>query len=93
MSRGAEVRRADPVRFTFAGRVVEGHPGESVAVALMRAGVRTLRHGPGDGGPRGLFCGMGLCQECLVEVAGRRVEACRLPVAEGLAVAPVDAPP
>ena len=32
---------------------------------------------------------MGLCQECVVLVAGRRVEACRLPVAEGLVVEPL----
>jgi D-hydroxyproline dehydrogenase subunit gamma len=89
MTRGAQVRRVAPVRFTFAGREVAGHPGESVGVALMRAGVTVLRHGPGDGGARGMFCGMGLCQECVVQVAGRRVEACRLPVAEGLVVEPL----
>jgi predicted molibdopterin-dependent oxidoreductase YjgC len=89
MSPAPHIRRVPPVRFTFAGRAVEGHPGESVGVALMRAGVTVLGKGPGDGGPRGMFCGMGLCQECLVQVAGRRVEACRLAVAEGLVVEPL----
>ncbi|WP_426955649.1 (2Fe-2S)-binding protein [Muricoccus radiodurans] len=80
----AGVTRAAPVRFRFDGAEIEGFPGESLAVALMAADLRTLRHGPGDGGARGLFCAMGSCQECVVMVDGRLVEACRTPVRAGL---------
>ncbi|MEM9012641.1 MAG: (2Fe-2S)-binding protein [Pseudomonadota bacterium] len=79
------VRRAAEVRFTFDGAPVVGHAGETVLAALQAAGVRRLREAPA-GGARGAFCAMGLCQECLVEVGGARVEACRLVVEEGLAV-------
>lgn len=74
------VERAPRVRFRVNGQEVEGYEGESVAAALLAAGLRVLRHAPVDGGPRGLFCAMGICQECVVEADGRLTEACRLPV-------------
>ena len=80
------ITRGSLVRFRVDGREVEGFQGESVAAALLAAGIRDLRNAPVDGGPRGLFCNMGLCQECVVEAAGRLVEACRLPVSAGLEI-------
>ncbi len=82
----AGVTRSRRVRFAFDGRAIEAHAGESVAAALLAAGVRTLRRAPVDGGPRGAFCLIGVCQECVVEIDGRRVEACRATVHEGLDV-------
>jgi D-hydroxyproline dehydrogenase subunit gamma len=74
------------LRFRFEGQPVVAYEGESVATALLASGIRKLRRNPVDGGPRGVFCAMGLCQECLVEVEGSAVEACRLAVTEGLEV-------
>jgi predicted molibdopterin-dependent oxidoreductase YjgC len=39
-----------------------------------------------DGSSRGLFCAMGACQECVVEVDGSLMEACRTPVRDGMVV-------
>jgi len=83
------IRRADPVGFTFDGKAVEGHPGEPLAAALLRAGHLPLRKAPGDAAPRGAFCCMGLCQECAVLVDGQVVEACRTEVTPGLIVGQV----
>jgi sarcosine oxidase subunit alpha len=83
------VTRGPAATFQFDGRAIQAFAGESVAAALLAAGVRTLRHGPGDGGPRGAFCFMGVCQECVVEVDGARTESCRLPVRDGLKVSSV----
>lgn len=60
---------AKAVRFAFEGRTIEGRAGESLAAALTAAGERALRQ-TATGRFRGLFCGMGVCQECLVEVDG-----------------------
>jgi len=81
-----QIKRASEVSFLVNGKPVRGRPGESVAVALMRTGRMHLRAGPVDGAARGMFCGMGLCQECVVRVEGQVVEACRLDVREGLVV-------
>lgn len=80
------IRRAAEVSFTFDGAPVAAHAGESVAVALLRAGHLHLRDAPEDGAARGAFCCMGLCQECVVQVNGAVVESCRQPVEAGLAV-------
>ncbi|RVT85216.1 (2Fe-2S)-binding protein [Rhodobacteraceae bacterium CCMM004] len=82
MSRTADTPA--PVRITFDGRDYDARPGESLAAALLRAGVpaTTQRHAPGPA--RGAFCWMGWCQECRVRHRGRWVEACRLTVYDGL---------
>jgi NADPH-dependent 2,4-dienoyl-CoA reductase/sulfur reductase-like enzyme len=55
--------------FDFEGRTIRGRPGESLAAALTAAGERALRE-TAKGERRGLFCGMGVCQDCLVEIDG-----------------------
>jgi D-hydroxyproline dehydrogenase subunit gamma len=82
-----QIQRSERVTFTFDGTPVEGHSGESLVSALMRAGHLNLRHAPNDNAPRGAFCCMGLCQECAVVVQGQVVEACRTDVAADLVVA------
>ncbi|MEJ2640086.1 MAG: (2Fe-2S)-binding protein [Desulfosarcinaceae bacterium] len=52
---------------------INGHPhtayeGESVHAALLAAGYRALRTTAKEGQPRGFFCGMGICYECLVTI-------------------------
>lgn len=80
------IKRSEKVTFTFDGRTVEGHAGEMLVAALMRANMLTLRNAPHDNAPRGAFCCMGLCQECAVAVKGQTVEACRTQVAADLVV-------
>jgi D-hydroxyproline dehydrogenase subunit gamma len=84
--RPAGVKRSDTITFTFDGVPVVGHQGESVVAALAAADVGLLRHNRFDGTPRGAFCLMGVCQECVVELDGKRVEACRTAVTEGMAI-------
>ena len=72
------------ITFSFDGAPVQAQPGQTVAAALLAAGHRTLRTTRVDGRPRGVFCGIGACFDCLVVhngVAGAR--ACLTPVADG----------
>ena len=58
-----------------------------MAAALTAAGITALRRTRG-GDPRGVFCGMGVCHECLVTVDGRSGQrACMTEVREGMSVA------
>jgi thioredoxin reductase len=61
---------SEHITLWFNGQPIAARAGESVAAALTAAGLRTLRT-TRSGQPRGLFCGMGVCQECLVEIDGR----------------------
>ncbi len=86
------VRRIDtgggaPVEFTFDGRPVTAQPGDSIAAALTAAGIRDLRDSVVSGAPRGVFCMMGSCFDCLVEVDGvPNRQACMVAAEAGLVV-------
>jgi predicted molibdopterin-dependent oxidoreductase YjgC len=71
------------VQFLFAGRPVRGKQGDTIGMALWAAGERVLRASSRDGAPRGMFCGMGICFECLVVADGAVVRACTTPVRAG----------
>jgi len=76
----------DLVTFHFAGRAIACRPGDTVAAALVDAGELGCREAA-DGGQRGLFCGMGVCQECVVTIDGRPWQrACMTPVRDGMAI-------
>lgn len=71
----------------FDGRPVAFRPGWTVGAALTAAGVRSWRTTRREGRPRGLFCGIGVCFDCLVEVDGQTsVRACLTPATEGMRV-------
>lgn len=66
---------------------VAANPGDSVAVALLAAGVTTTRRTPVAGAPRGPYCMMGACFECLAEIDGRpNAQTCMTEVREGMRV-------
>jgi D-hydroxyproline dehydrogenase subunit gamma len=81
-------RRPDvPLRITVDGEPVDGVAGQTIAGVLLASGRRTWRSGP-SGAPRGVFCGIGACFDCLVTVNGvRDVRACRRRARDGDAVA------
>jgi predicted molibdopterin-dependent oxidoreductase YjgC len=75
-----------PVTVEIDGEPVAAYAGESVATVLLALGRRTFRHTE-HGAPRGLFCGMGVCFDCLVTVDGvENVRSCLTPVAEGMVI-------
>jgi aerobic-type carbon monoxide dehydrogenase small subunit (CoxS/CutS family) len=66
------------------GREVWARPGQTVAAVLMEAGMRSWRTTRVAGRPRGLFCGIGICFDCLVTLNGRpSVRACLVEIAPG----------
>jgi D-hydroxyproline dehydrogenase subunit gamma len=75
------------ITFTFDGETIEACEGESIAAALIVAGHASLRTTAVSATPRGPYCMMGVCFECLVEVDGvGNQQACMLPVREGMLV-------
>jgi len=77
---------ASPIRFTFDGQEIEALPGESIAAALSAAGILAFRE-TAKGAPRGLWCGMGACWDCIVTVDGRAGQrACLVKAEAGMRV-------
>ena len=84
------LREADAgalVRFTLDGRPATARAGDSVAAALLAEGILAQRRSPVSGEPRGPYCLMGACFECLVTVDGvGNRQGCLIAVADGMAV-------
>jgi len=56
--------------FLFDGREVSFADGQTIAAALVATGVYSWRTTRRSGKPRGLFCGIGICFDCLITVEG-----------------------
>ena len=68
------------IEFSFDGRPIDAVVGQSIGAALIAAGHRSWRRTRFDQAPRGIFCGIGVCFDCLVEVNGRPSRrACLVP--------------
>lgn len=79
--------RGQAFTFTFDGEAVEAYPGESVAAALIAHGRRKFRETLKHEMPRGLYCGMGVCWECIMVIDGRAaMRACMTPAEPGMRV-------
>lgn len=80
------------VRGTFDGEPLEAEAGTSVASALIATGTRSWRT-TREGRSRGLFCGIGVCFDCLVEIDGESGQrACMIPLGEGMDVRSASGP-
>jgi predicted molibdopterin-dependent oxidoreductase YjgC len=85
------VSRGEPFAFTLDGQTIKAFPGETVAAALLAVDIRTLRRTEKTDSPRGIFCGMGICFDCLVIVDGRpHLRACLTESKPGMVVTTQD---
>jgi thioredoxin reductase len=75
------------MRITVNGESVEAAPGQTVAAVLLTNGRSSWRTTRFAGRPRGVFCGIGACYDCLVVVNGiPDIRACQRTIAEGDAI-------
>ena len=76
-----------PVSLRFDGEEIAALEGDTLAAALLAAGVTRLRNAPVSGAPRAPYCMMGVCFDCLVEIDGvGHQQACLVPVRHGMEV-------
>lgn len=77
--------------FSFDGQDIPFVPGQSIGAALLAHGIPSWRTTRIEQRPRGLFCGIGVCFDCLVTVDQRRSQrACLVPAVPGAVVDSVD---
>lgn len=75
------------IRFHFNDMEIVARHGDSVAAALLAAGIASIRETPVSGAPRAPYCMMGVCFDCLVEIDGvGNRQACLTPVRNGMVV-------
>ncbi|MDR2357560.1 MAG: (2Fe-2S)-binding protein [Oscillospiraceae bacterium] len=76
-----------PVTFDFDGRQLSGFEGEPIAAALRAASVAIHRYTKKYHSPRGIFCAIGRCTDCVMVVNGRpNVRTCVTPLEDGMTV-------
>ena len=76
----------DPVEITVDEKAIRAFEGETIAAAMMANGIRVFRRTE-HGGPRGIFCAVGRCSDCLMVVDGvPNVRVCVTAVRKGMRV-------
>ena len=87
-ARRPDAASSPSVTVTVDGVAVDAREGDTVAAALLAAGIVAFRTTAIGGAPRGPYCLMGVCYECLVEIDGApNRQACMTRVAPGMRIA------
>ena len=80
-------KKGKEVKITVNGKNVKAIEGEPIASAVIAAGIMTFRKTIKREDPRGYFCGIGRCTDCMMIVNGiRNVRTCITPVKEGMKI-------
>jgi len=75
------------VAFSYDGNEAFGYEGEPVAMALKAMGVAAFRFTKRFNRPRGVFCAIGRCTDCVMVVDGKpNTRTCVTPLVEGMEV-------
>ncbi len=81
------LEKGQTVKFTFDGKEIEGYEGEPIAAALKAADVMVHRYTQKEHKPRGIFCAIGRCTDCVMIVDGvPNVRTCITPLKAGMVV-------
>jgi predicted molibdopterin-dependent oxidoreductase YjgC len=72
------LRRGKSIEVTIDGRKAQAFEGELVSTVLQAEGISIFSRKHTTGRPSGIYCGMGVCYECLVTVNGTaNIRACQ----------------
>lgn len=75
------------VSISVDGKEIQAVEGEPIAAALLAQGMKVFRMTPRFGEPRGIFCGIGRCTDCIMTVDGiPNVRTCVTPVKAGMII-------
>jgi len=64
------VDRGIPFQIEIDGQSIQAYAGETIATAILASGQRTLRRTKERDEPRSIYCGIGICYDCLITVDG-----------------------
>lgn len=82
-----KIKKGRIVNFTYDGKELQGYEGEPIAAALKAQGVMIHRYTKKEHKPRGIFCAIGRCTDCVMVVNGQpNVRTCVTPLEEGMKI-------
>ena len=83
----AKYERGRSFEIEVDGNRLIAYEGETVATALLAAGIQTFHHSSPGNEPSRLYCGLGVCMQCLVTVNGvASCQACQMLAQPGMKV-------
>jgi predicted molibdopterin-dependent oxidoreductase YjgC len=83
----SNIQRGAPFEIEVDGKPVTAYHGETIATALMAAGITSFHQNRPGYAPSRLYCGMGVCMQCLVTVDGiHSCQACKTLARPGMKV-------
>jgi predicted molibdopterin-dependent oxidoreductase YjgC len=88
MFRRIEQGEPETCDVVFNGRKLALPRHANLAASLLAAGITSFRTTPVSGAPRGPYCMMGACFDCLVKIDGETRQACMETVRDGLVIEP-----
>ena len=75
------------ITFTFNGNPIQCEEGQSIAAALIHSDQRELRKTRFSDEPRSIFCGIGICFDCVVVINGvANQRSCLIEAHDGMKV-------
>lgn len=82
-----KIEKGQLVKFIYNDTELTGYEGEPISAALRAAGVMVHRHTAKLGEPRGVFCAIGRCTDCVMVVNGKpNIRTCITPLTAGMSV-------
>jgi predicted molibdopterin-dependent oxidoreductase YjgC len=82
-----EITAKKEISIIIDGEVFQAFEGEMIASALLANGKKNFRYTTKYHQPRGVFCGIGKCTDCVMTVNGiPNVRTCITPVEEGMII-------
>ncbi|MDD3903278.1 MAG: (2Fe-2S)-binding protein [Sphaerochaeta sp.] len=81
------LEETEMVTITVDGEKIQARKGEMIAAALIATGKQYFRRTIKLGEPRGIYCGIGRCTDCVMKVNGiPNIRTCITPVEEGMVI-------
>jgi len=82
-----KMERREQINIYVDGKKIPVYQGEPIAAALAAARIKVFRFTSDRDEPRGIFCAIGRCTDCVMTVNGEpNVRTCVTPVKEGMKV-------
>ncbi len=82
-----KLKKGKKIEIIVDGEKVEAYEGETIAAALMASEIKAFRYTSKFNEPRGIFCAIGRCTDCVMEVNGRpNVRTCVTLVEENMVI-------
>lgn len=82
-----DIDKRNEVTIKVDGVEIKAYEGEPIASALVASGIKVFRHTKKGNEPRGIFCAVGRCTDCIMTVDGQpNVRTCVTPVRNGMEI-------